>query len=329
MEVVAAERPSIGPDQVLIKTAACGVCGTDVEAYLGKVPRGWTISYPFRMGHELSGTVVEVGPQVPNVRPGDRVVPDGRLTCGHCYYCRRGMFSACQNQGYFSGGLAQFSSYPFRNLVKVPDGVSLDEAAFTEPLACVVNGQSKLDVPFGGVALVIGDGPIGLLHLQMLKHRGAFTVMAGLLEHRLAVARQLGANVAVNARQADVEQVVRGVSGGRGADIVVNAVGKASVLEQAINLAARRGQVLYFAATMQPRVELDLDLVHYKELRLVGSYDSTIAQYEDALALLYAGAVDVKPLISHRLPLEHVQQGFEIARQQEGVKVLIVHEGER
>jgi L-iditol 2-dehydrogenase len=224
--------------------------------------------------------------------------------------------------------LAQYSKYPYRNLVKIPEGVSLQEAAFTEPLACVVNGQSKLDVPFGGVAVVIGDGPIGLLHLQMLKHRGAFTVMVGLLDHRLGVARELGANGIINASRENVEQMVRDVSGGRGADIVVNAVGKVSVLEQAINIAARRGQVLYFAATLAPRVELDLDLIHYKELRLIGSYDSTIAQYEQALALLKAGIIDVKPLISHRLPLEQVQQGFEIARQQQGLKVLIVHEGE-
>lgn len=328
MKVEEVDKPTIGPNEVLVKVAACGVCGTDVEAYLGKVPRGWTITYPFRMGHELSGTVVEVGEDVPNLKPGDRVVADGRLTCGYCHYCRRGVFSACENQGYFSGGLAQYSRYPHQNLVKVPDNLSLEEAAFTEPLACVVNGQSKLDVPFGGVAVVIGDGPIGLLHLQMLKHRGAFTVMIGLLEHRLAAAKELGANVVVNASQENAERIVGEVSDGRGADIVVNAVGKVSVLKQAIDMAARRGQVLYFAATLEPQITLDLDLIHYKELRLVGSYDSTIAQYEEALALINAGIVDVKPLISHRLPIEGVQQGFEIARKQEGLKVLIVHEGE-
>jgi L-iditol 2-dehydrogenase len=328
MKVQEIDKPTIEPNEVMVRADVCGVCGTDVEAYLGKVPRGWTITYPFRMGHELSGTAVEVGEDVPDLKVGDRVVPDGRLTCGYCYYCRRGMFSACENQGYFSGGLAQYSNYPHQNLVKVPQNVSLEEAAFTEPLACVVNGQSKLDVPFGGVGVVIGDGPIGLLHLQMLKHRGAFTVMIGLLEHRLAIARELGANVVINAGQEDAKQVVGEVSRGRGADIVVNAVGKVSVLEQAINIAARRGQVLYFAATMEPRVELDLDLIHYKELRLVGSYDSTIAQYQEALALLDAGTIKVKPLISHRLPIEQVQQGFEIARKLEGLKVLIVHEGE-
>ncbi|MBI4790755.1 MAG: alcohol dehydrogenase catalytic domain-containing protein [Chloroflexi bacterium] len=324
-QIVETDKPQVGPGDVLIKVAACGVCGTDVEAYLGHQPRGWTITYPFRMGHELSGTVVEVGKDVPNVKPGDRVVPDGRLPCGYCHYCRRGLFSACQNQGYFSGGLAEYSVYPFRNLVRVPDNVSLEQAAFAEPLACVVNGQSKVDVPFGGVAVVIGDGPIGLLHLQMLKHRGAFTIMVGLLEHRLQIARQLGADCVVNVAQDDAAKIVRDASDGRGADVVVNAVGKADVLRQAIDLAARRGQVLFFAATMQPKVELDIDLIHYKELALKGTYDSTIAQYEDALRLLRTGIVQVEPLISHRLPLAEVQHGYEIARQQQGLKVLIVH----
>jgi len=326
MQVEELEKPAVGPLEVLVKVANCGVCGTDVDAYVGKQPRGWTITYPFRMGHELSGTLVEVGSDVPNFKPGDRVVADGRLTCGYCYYCRRGMWSACEHQGYFSGGLSQYAAYPFQNLVRVPDSVSLEEAAFAEPLACVVNGQSKIDVPFGGVAVVIGDGPIGLLHAQMLCHRGAFTVMAGLLDHRLAAAQALGVNAVVNAREADVAQVVRQVSDGRGADVVVNAAGSVAVLKQAIDLAARRGHVLYFAATLEPQVTLDLDLIHYKELRLVGSYDSTIAQYGDALALLKAGVVQVKPLITHRLPLEQVQAGFEIARRQEGLKVQIVHQ---
>lgn len=328
MEVEEMPKPTIGPDEALIKVAACGVCGTDVEAYLGKVPRGWTITYPFRMGHEVAGMVVEVGENVTNVQPGDRVVADGRLICGYCYYCRRGMFSACENQGYFSGGLAQYSNYPYQNLTLVPDEVSLEEAAFAEPLACVINGQSKLDIPFGGVAVVIGDGPIGLLHLQLLRHRGAFTVMVGLLEHRLAKARELGANAVINAEKEDVAERVRELSAGRGADVVINAVGKAEVLKQAIDLAGRRGQLLYFAATLEPEVTLDLDLIHYKELRVIGSYDSIVAQYEEALALMKAGIIDVQSMITHRLPLADVQQGYEIARKREGIKVIIQHSDE-
>jgi len=325
LKVEEMDRPKVGPADVLVKVAACGVCGTDVEAYLGHQPRGWTITYPFRMGHELAGTVVEVGNGVAGVTVGDRVVPDGRLPCGSCHYCRRGQFSACQNQGYFSGGLSQYAAYPARNLARIPASVSFEEAAMTEPLACVVNGQSKVTVPTGGVAVVIGDGPIGLMHLQMLKHRGAYTILAGVTPHRLEAARQLGADVVANNTTDDVAKLVRDASAGRGADVVVNAVGKVFALKQAIDLAGRGGQVLFFAATMQPSVELDIDLVHYKELTLRGTYDSTIAQSEDALNLISKGIVKVAPLISHRLPLEEAQRGFEIARNQEGLKVLIIH----
>ena len=288
MQVDEMPMPEIGPREVLVKVAYCGVCGTDVDAYVGKQPRGWTITYPFRMGHELAGTVISTGAEVSTVAPGDAVVADGRLTCGYCYYCRRGMWSACQNAGYFSGGLAQYAAYPFANLVKVPANVSLEEAAFAEPLACVVNGQSKIDVAPGAVAVVIGDGPIGMMHAQMLRHRGAYTVMIGLLDHRLAVAERLGINLVINAKKQDPLAAVKEASDGRGADVVVNAAGSVAVLKQSIDLAARRGHVLYFAATLAPEVTLDLDLIHYKELRLVGSYDSTIAQYEDALALIRA-----------------------------------------
>ena len=326
MQVDEMPMPEIGPREVLVKVAYCGVCGTDVDAYVGKQPRGWTITYPFRMGHELAGTVISTGAEVSTVAPGDAVVADGRLTCGYCYYCRRGMWSACQNAGYFSGGLAQYAAYPFANLVKVPANVSLEEAAFAEPLACVVNGQSKIDVAPGAVAVVIGDGPIGMMHAQMLRHRGAYTVMIGLLDHRLAVAERLGINLVINAKKQDPLAAVKEASDGRGADVVVNAAGSVAVLKQAVDLAARRGHVLYFAATLAPEVTLDLDLIHYKELRLVGSYDSTIAQYEDALALIRARVVQVKPLITHRFGLEQVQDGFEIARRQEGLKVQVAHD---
>jgi L-iditol 2-dehydrogenase len=327
MQVEEMSMPEVGPREVLIKVANCGVCGTDVDAYVGKQPRGWTITYPFRMGHELSATVVEVGAEVNDYKPGDRVVADGRLTCGYCYYCRRGMYSACQHAGYFSGGLSEYASYPLQNLVRVPDEISLAEAAMAEPLACVVNGQSKLDVTLGSVAVVIGDGPIGLMHAQILQHRGAYVILVGLMEHRLALAKKLCINAVANAATDDVARLVAAVSDGRGADVVVNAAGSAAVLEQSINLAARRGQVLYFAATLKPAVTLDMDLIHYKELQVIGSYDSTIAQYEQALALVRSGAVQVKPLISHQMALDEVQNAFEIARRQEGVKVLITHEG--
>lgn len=325
------EKPQVGPDEVLVKVAACSICGTDINAFIGNNPRSWNVVYPFKMGHELAGVIEEVGeavPDVPGLQKGDRVVPDGRIVCGRCYYCRKGLYNLCMNQSYISGGFAEYSVYPYKNLVKIPDGISFREATLTEPLACVINGNMKLkDIPLGGVGVVIGAGPIGLLHAQLLKNRGLYVVAVDLLQHRLDVARELGVPVTINAQKQDVVREVRKLTGGRGADVVISAAGgDVSVLDQALQMAAKRGQILYFAATTKKRVELDLDLVHYHELQLVGSHDSTIAHYEAALALMKNGSVQVKPLITHSYPLERIQQAFEVAQKRAGIKVIVTNQ---
>ncbi|GAB4405000.1 MAG: zinc-dependent dehydrogenase [Anaerolineales bacterium] len=322
--------PKLGPQDVLVKVAACGICGTDIGVFEGQKPKGWRIVFPFQMGHELSGVIEEVGPEVPDVpglRPGDRVVPDGRVVCGRCHYCRLGMYNLCMDQSYIAGGFAQYSVYPYRNLVSVPDGVPLIAAAFTEPLACCVNGNSKLkDVPLGGMGVVIGAGPIGLMHTQLLRHRGLSTVVVDIQPGRLGVAKQVGADVTINARETDVVKAVMDLTGGRGADVVVSAAGHdPSVLEQALEMAAKRGQVVYFAAVLHDRFALPLDLIHYRELNLVGSHDSTIGQYEAALALMKAGIVNVQPLISDEFPLTEIQTAFEVARERKRMKVMVVN----
>ncbi len=228
------EIPQPGNGEVVVKVAACGICGTDLNLFIGKRPRGWKISFPFQMGHELSGIIHTVGegvPDEPGLRVGDRVVPDGRLPCGYCRYCRRGHENLCVDAGYTAGGFGQYAVYPFRNLVKVPDGVDLVEAAFAEPLACCINGNNKLmDVPIGGIGVVIGTGPIGLIHVQLLRSRGMQVIAIDQKERRLAVAKDLGANHVILAEKPfefDPELVgkVMDLTGGFGADVVVSAAG--------------------------------------------------------------------------------------------------------
>jgi L-iditol 2-dehydrogenase len=331
------ELPKPGPGKVLVKVAACGICGTDINTFTGNNPRGWKIVYPFRMGHELAGVIEAVGedvPDEPGLRIGDKVVPDGRLPCGRCYYCRKGQVNLCSNQGYVAGGFSEYAVYPYPNLVRVPDGVSLEHATFGEPLACCVNGNSHLkDVPLGGVGVVIGTGPIGMLHLQLLKSRGLMTVGVDMRESRLKVAKDLTADFTIKVEshgevsQAVVDKVME-LTDGRGADVVVSAAGNdPMVLEEAMQIAAKRGQILYFAATLSDPVTLNLDVIHYRELTLVGSHDSTTANYETALALLKTGAMQVESLITHRFPLDQIQEAFEFARKRAGIKVLVTNEG--
>jgi L-iditol 2-dehydrogenase len=330
VEEVPTPQPKAG--EVLVRVAACGICGTDLNAYIGQSPRGWKIVFPFRMGHELAGVVEAMGEGVPayaGLRVGSRVVPDGRVACGICHYCRKGQVNLCVNMGYIAGGFSEYTVYPYKNLVAVPDGVKLEHAAFTEPLACVTNGNSQLvDVPFAGVGVVLGAGPIGLLHMQMLKLRGLTVIVSEVKARRLEAARALGAAAVVNPEKEDLLAVVKSFSEGRGADVVISAAGgDEKVLDQAITLCARRGQIVYFAAALKDRMEMSLDAIHYRELRLVGSHDSTTAQYETALALLKAGSVDVAPIITHRFPLARINEAFEFARTRQGIKVMVVNEG--
>ena len=318
--------PVPGPGEVRLKVAAAGVCGTDVDAYKGHQPKGWTITYPFRMGHELSAVVDEVGDGVDAYQPGDRVTVDGRLPCGVCSQCRRGYVNACINAGYTSGGFMEYSIYPQGNLVRIPEGVSLLEAAFAEPLSCCLYGSQKLDVRLGDFAVVMGEGAIGLLHAQLLKNRGAEVAVVGLIPERLEAAEDLGIDHVINAREVDPVERIMELTGGLGANVVICAAGAEVVLRQALDMAARFGQILYFAANLKDQVCLELDLVHYKELTMVGSYDSTTAYFEQALRLMQMGAVNVKRLITHTLPLDKAAEGFEAAENMTGLKVMIVNE---
>jgi len=331
------EVPQPKAGEVVVKVAGCGICGTDLNLFVGKRPRGWKIAFPFQMGHELAGTIHAVGEGVPDERGlsvGDRVVPDGRLPCGYCRYCRRGHENLCVSAGYIAGGFAQYAAYPFRNLVKVPDGVDLVEAAFAEPLACCINGNNKLvDVPLGGTGLVIGTGPIGLLHVQLLRSRGLRVIAIDLKETRLQVAKALGANHVLQAHNPhEVDPVlidqVKELTDGMGADVIVSAAGlDAAVLEETLQMSAKQGQILYFAATLSDPVTLNLDVIHYRELRLIGTHDSTRADYEKALSLMQSGNLQIGPIISHRYPLEEIYEAFRFAEKRGGLKVMVVNEG--
>jgi len=324
------DKPEIGPNEVLVGIKACGVCGTDINAYVGKKPKGWVMKFPYRLGHEVAGTIEKVGKNVDGLSKGDNVVADGRVSCGYCSYCRRGVYNLCRNQSYIAGGFTEFNKYPFKNVIKIPKKLSIEEAALTEPLACCVNGIEKLDAKLGSSGIVIGDGPIGMLHLQLLKNRGVSTIMIGHHDHRLKVAEKLGAEATINSKMSDALNAVKKLTDGRGSDIVVVAV--ASEREEdclqgeteGFKMLAKRGQMLLFAAThFLGKPDIDLDSIHYNELRVFGSHDSTIGQYETALQLLNSKAVNVKPLITHVLPLEKIKEGFEIASKRKGLKVLM------
>ena len=318
-------RPQIAADDdVLIRIHACGICPSDLRAYTGlRPPHGPT---PYTPGHEWTGEVMAIGRAVQGFAIGDRVVPSWRVVCGECHYCTRGHHNYCENlaRGRVRGGFAQYGVAPARALLHIPDRVTYEAASFCEPLACCINGNQDSDIGFGDDVVVIGAGPIGLTHVQLAKHSGARVIACDLVSERLTKAEQLGTDHTILASQGDPTEQVKTLTGGRGADVVIVAVGAPQALLQALNMVGLCGTVNFFAGTY-PATTLDLDpnLIHYKQIRLTGSHDFTPHHFQTALRFIETGIVRVAEIISHRLPLAEVKRGFDIVAGREGLKVII------
>ena len=325
LRVKEVERPQIEfDDDVLIRIHACGICPSDLRAYTGLRPAHRDM--PYTPGHEWTGEVVAVGGGVQGFAVGDRVAPSWRVVCGECYYCVRGRHNYCENlvRGRVRGGFAQYGVAPARALLHIPDSVSYEQASFCEPLACCINGSLDSGIGFGDDVVVIGAGPIGLTHLQLAKHSGARVTVSDLLPERLAKAKELGADHTILASQVDPVEAVKDLTEGRGADVVIVAVGAPAALRQALEMAGLCSTVNFFAGTYPPTtLDLDPNLIHYKQIRLTGSHDFTPHHFQTALRFIEMGTVRVANVVSHRLPLARVKEGFDVVAGQKGLKVVI------
>ena len=325
LRVEEVDRPAISADdEVLIRIFACGICPSDLRAYTGVRPPLRPL--PYTPGHEWAGEVVAVGQAVEAVAVGDRVVPSWRVVCGKCHYCLRGIHNFCQNlqRGRVRGGFAQYGVAAAEALLKIPETVSYQQACFCEPLACCINGSLDSDIKFGDHVVVIGAGPIGLTHLQLAKHSGAWVAVSDLIPERLRVAGKLGADELIDGAQGDPVGRVQALTDGRGADVVIAAVGAPRALQQALDMAGICGTVNFFAGTYPPTtLELDPNLIHYKQIRLTGSHDYTPSHFQTALQFIEMGTVQVTPIVSHEFPLEGVKEGFDVVARREGLKVIV------
>jgi L-iditol 2-dehydrogenase len=323
------ERPKIAAeDEVLIRIQACGICPSDLRAYTGLRPAHR--STPYTPGHEWTGEIVTLGEVVQGFAVGDRVVPSWRVVCGECHYCRRGRHNYCEHlsRGRVRGGFAEYGVAPAKAILKIPDSVSYMEASFCEPLACCINGSLDSDIRFGADVVVIGAGPIGLTHLQLAKRSGARVMVSDLIAERLEKARELGADHTIQASRGDPVEQVKALTGGRGADVVIVAVGAPLALRQALDMAGLCSTVNFFAGTYPPMtLDLDPNLIHYKQIRLTGSHDFTPHHFETALRFIEIGAVQVTPMISHQPTLAQVKEGFDVVAARQGLKVVVTMKG--
>jgi len=326
LRVEEVDRPVISSDdEVLIRIHACGICPSDLRAYTG-VRQSYR-SFPYIPGHEWAGEIVAAGDGVEGFAIGDRVVPSWRVVCGKCYYCNRGLHNFCENlrYGQVRGGFAEYGVAPAESLYRIPEGVSYQEASFSEPLACCINGSLASRIAFGDDVAIVGAGPIGLLHLQLAKHQGARVLVSEFIPERLAVAQKLGADEVIYASQTDPVERVKELTEGRGVNTVIVAVGARQAIEQALQMTGICGTVNLFAGTYPRPVEMAFDpnLIHYKQLVLTGSHDFTPHHFRMALKLIQFGIVKVAPLITHRLPLHQTKEGFDMLPRREGLKIMI------
>ncbi|GAB3985605.1 zinc-dependent dehydrogenase [Actinoallomurus acanthiterrae] len=326
-----APEPSPGPGEVKIRVRNCSTCGTDVK--ISKYGHHH-IRPPRVMGHEIAGEIAEVGDGVTGWRPGDQVQVIAAIPCGHCEECRRGHMTVCPNQesmGYhYDGGFAEYTIVPAKVLAvdglnRIPDGVGFAEASVAEPLACVLNGQELARVGEGDDVVVIGAGPIGCLHVRLARSRGAARIfLADLNAERLAMsAERVHPDAALTGTDV-VDQVLK-LTNGRGADVVITAAASGAAQEQALQMTARQGRISFFGGLPKdnPIIALDSNLVHYRELTIVGANGSSPAHNARALDLIATGAVPVTDLITHHLPLTDVLKGIDIVSQGTAIKVTI------
>jgi len=311
------EVPEVKAGEVLVKVKAATTCGTDLKIF----KRGYVekvIRLPTVFGHEWAGEVVEVGEELEWPKKGMRVRAGNSAACLHCRMCQKGKYNLCENMIWLWGAYAEYIKVPARmvlvNMQEVPERISYEEAAITEPLACVLHGVEEAGVKLGDVVTIVGAGPIGLLHLLTAKKMGAARIISiDLVEERLNFAKKLGADETINAGEENVVERVQQLTNGYGADVVIEAIGLPVTWEQALKLVRKGGSVLEFGGCPPgTEIEIDTELLHYGEVTVRGAFHATPLHFKKALNLIASRTIDVRPLVTRKMTLDKIKEAFEI-----------------
>jgi L-iditol 2-dehydrogenase len=313
--------PEIGPGEMLVRVHTCGICGTDLK----KIATG-SHSAPRIFGHETAGIVAQVGDGVRKFSIGDRVVVFHHIPCRECYYCRHKTFAQCAtykkvgcSAGFepAGGGFAEYVRVMDwiveKGTVRIPDGVSFEQASFVEPVNTCIKGIETLRLDAGETVLVIGQGPIGLILATLAKRAGARVITSDLYPARLTIAKSFGLNHTIDASQADAGQTVQGMTDGRGADAVILAVGGSGLIRRAMDATRPGGRVLLFAQTVRGEATIDPAAVCVDEKALLGSYSASVELQEESVRFVMNREMDMERLISHRFPLQSGVEALKLA----------------
>lgn len=326
-EVREKEVPEAGPKDVLIRVAACGVCGTDVHIYHGSKGSA-DVKPPVVLGHEFSGIVEKVGSEVTAVRPGDHVTVDPNIYCGKCHFCQMGKKQMCENLFAIGvnrdGGFAEYCLVPETQCYQLDKNVPLKYGAMTEPLACCIHGIDRAKIQSGDTVCVIGGGAIGLIMVQLAKISGASKVV---LSEPVAMRREIGMEVGawgtIDPIHEDINERLEELLGTRGADVVIECVGTPAAAEQAF-LAANKGATILLFSVPKPGsvYNLHLEDVYQKELTIVGSMINPDT-HGRAAALINSGVLKLEPVITHSFPVEQVEEAILAQQGAETIKVIV------
>jgi L-iditol 2-dehydrogenase len=325
--------PDIGAGEILIRVHTCGVCGTDLK----KIATG-SHSAPRIFGHETAGTVAARGSDVDQFQIGDRVIVFHHIPCGECYYCRKKVFAQCPvykqvgaTAGFepSGGGFAEYVRVmPWivgRGVVRIPDGVSFEQASFVEPVNTCLKAVESLHLQSDETVLVIGAGPIGIMLAALARRYGSWVITSDLFSPRLKIAKSFGISETVDASSADPGERVRARTEGRGADAVIVAVAGNSLIRTAMDIARPGGRVLLFAQTQHSEAVFDPAAVCVDEKSLVGSYSASVDLQDESARLVFSRELDLERLITHKFPLSRAAEAFRLAAnpQPDSLKVVI------
>lgn len=333
MEVRDVPEPQCGPDEVVLKINACAVCGTDLRIYNFGDRK---VTPPQIVGHEIAGTIEEIGSNVEGYEVGQRVTVSTPVGCGQCRFCDRGKHNLCQDfkaLGYhFAGAFAQYMLLPAQSvkqgsIVPLPDNITFEQAALIEPLSCVANGQEYLNISEGDSVVVFGAGPIGCMHVELARAKGAEKIfLADIAQERLDLAQRFGADVYINSLEQDPVPLVIEATEGYGADVVICACSAPKVNLQALDLAAKGARLSYFAGLPKdkPTIEFDVNRMHYAEISLFGAFASNTPQYVEARDYMAAGKIDPDKFITATFPLEELVSNLEQSQRASGLKMVVL-----
>ena len=325
--------PLIGPGEMLVRVHSCGVCGTDLK----KIATG-SHSAPRIFGHETSGVVASVGNQVTKYRPGDRVIVFHHIPCRECFYCKHKTFAQCATYkkvgctaGFepSGGGFAEYVRVMDwiveRGTVRIPEGVSFEQACFVEPVNTCMKGIEALKLQPGESVLTIGQGPIGIILSVLARRSGASLITSDLYPERLKIGASFGLDNSIDASRMNVVERVRELTEGRGADAVMLAVGGNSLIRTAMDVARPGGRVLLFAQTQHGEAVIDPAAICVDEKTLVGSYSASVDLQEESSRFVMHREMDLQRLVSHRFPLQRSTEALQLAAhpQPSSMKIMI------